>query len=89
MLNKDKKVHPVKEMLSFALAIADKKPPAQIKLKNFKIEKELCEDFELLCIRLKRSDFTTCVTAFIRDEVDANCEEIERLKKRIASGEIP
>jgi|GEM_PF-6192893 len=61
----------------------EKKKPAQtpdLKLKNFRIERKLIEDFEFLC-KIRYIDFTEAITNFIRSEVEENEDTIAKLKK--------
>jgi hypothetical protein len=53
----------------------------EVKLKNFKIDKDLCEDYELLCRDILHSDFTAEIVRYIAEEVEAQREEINRVKK--------
>ena len=91
-LKKDKKDfdvynnHPVENIIAFAGQMngkkeKPKKPKAEYKLKNFRIEKKLIEDFELLC-KHRYADFTQVITDYIKNEVEECAEEIKYAKSK-------
>ena len=88
-LHSEEPTHPVDTLTKVKFELEDEntkknkaKPKRNLKLKNFLIEKNLIEEFELLC-KLQDISFTDSIINFIKSEVEQNKEPIAALKKVI------
>ena len=78
------KTHPVDMYLDGAAAAGTKQQPKRSQ-KNFKVDPFLCENFEIYCEYLAKSNFTDAIVRYMEDTVAANRAEITRLREALKS----